>query len=198
MKVTKAGIVTLAGFVMNPALIVRECCRCASIKFFRLVFGSINAGLLIFAAGCSFKKQTVGELLGEPAVNAPVEKQPESTPAADNSFCYVCHINYDGEELTLGHEKAGIGCSQCHGRSSNHSSDERNITPPDIMYPKAKINPSCMSCHPRDKLAQEDAHEPILSSKATQQRYCTDCHGERHRIKVRTIRWNKATGELLE
>jgi len=28
-------------------------------------------------------------------------------------------------------------------------------------------------------------------------RYCTDCHGIDHRMQVRTVRWNKATGELI-
>jgi len=28
--------------------------------------------------------------------------------------------------------------------------------------------------------------------------HCTDCHAKEHRVNVRTIRWNKATGELLK
>ena len=105
-------------------------------------------------------------------------------PLADNSRCYVCHINYHEDELTSMHAKADIGCEHCHGASDAHCSDEDNITPPDIMYPAEKINSSCKSCHPDGKLGGG-------------KKYCTDCHGE-HRLSHRTRRWDKATGKLIE
>lgn len=109
---------------------------------------------------------------------------PPDGPVADNSRCYVCHINYEDEALAFVHAQANIGCEQCHGSSDAHCSDEDNITPPDIMYPAEKINSSCKGCHPTAKLG---------GSK----KYCTDCHGE-HRLSYRTRKWDKATGELIE
>lgn len=105
-------------------------------------------------------------------------------PVADNSRCFVCHINYEEDELTTMHAKGDIGCEHCHGASDAHCSDEDNITPPDIMYPAQKINSFCQSCHPDGKLGGG-------------KKYCTDCHGE-HRLSHRTRKWDKATGELIE
>ena len=102
----------------------------------------------------------------------------------DNSRCHVCHINYEDEELAVTHARASVGCERCHGASDAHCSDEDNITPPDIMYPLAKVNSSCKSCHPEGKLGGG-------------KKYCTDCHGE-HRLSYRTRRWDKQTGELVE
>jgi len=97
--------------------------------------------------------------------------------------------------------------------SERHRSDEDNVTPPEIMYPKAKINPTCMMCHPRHEIQEIEDHKPLLagadtifdedfeaspSGPADAKQYCTDCHGTKHRMKVRIVRWNKATGELIE
>ena len=114
---------------------------------------------------------------------------------ADNSYCYVCHINYRGEKLTLNHERAGVGCEECHGESDRHSADEDGLTPPEIMFPKARIAPACMACHPTSRLAREKAHKLMLADAAGSAA-CTECHGK-HRLAVRTRRWDKATGKLL-
>jgi len=79
------------------------------------------------------------------------------------------------------------------------------------MYPKNRINPTCMMCHPRHKIRHVEDHRPILeaglsvfemddlaSDDGNAKKYCIDCHGPHHRMKVRTIRWNKATGEMLK
>jgi len=154
--------------------------------------------LILFSANCSLHKKNIEEPVEKEATNNTVEQRDQVAIKADNSFCYVCHLNYDGEQLTADHEWAGIGCEECHGRSYDHCNDENNITPPEIMYPAAKINPFCMSCHPETELKQQDAHQPILSDLAKQQTYCTVCHGAEHRMSVRNVRWNKATGELLD
>jgi len=107
-----------------------------------------------------------------------------SGPVADNSRCYVCHINFDGEALTVMHAKGDVGCEDCHGASNAHCSDEDNITPPDKMFDKAVINDFCKGCHPDGKLSAG-------------KNYCTECHGE-HRMEHRTRRWDKKTGELIE
>jgi len=127
-----------------------------------------------------------------------------------NPFCLACHLDFDEEELVLSHEIFGIGCERCHGESLRHRSDEANITPPEIMYPKERINPSCMSCHPRHEIRDTQDHQPILEAglsafeEATPtgedaKKYCTDCHGSKHRVlRVRTVYWDKATGALLQ
>ena len=112
------------------------------------------------------------------------ESAEASGPVADNSRCYVCHINFDGEGLSAIHAKADVGCEDCHGVSDAHCSDEDNITPPDEMFAKAAINDFCKGCHPDGKLSEG-------------KKYCTQCHGK-HVMEHRTRRWDKKTGELIE
>jgi hypothetical protein len=128
---------------------------------------------------------------------------------ADNSFCLVCHINLETEELVKTHHPVGIGCETCHGFSDDHSSDEDNLIAPEIMWAKHRINPRCMTCHPRvDLLKSEDGGDshrevlartvkPVADGEDDAERYCTDCHGK-HRIPVRTRLWDKETGKLLK
>ena len=155
----------------------------------------VLAGESIFLVSC--KEQTGQEpplLLAEQDYQEPLLLLEDSNgdentdldtdSLADNNRCYVCHINYEVDELTSIHAKAYIGCERCHGASDAHCSDEDNITPPDIMYPVEKINAFCKSCHPDGKLSGG-------------KKYCTDCHGE-HRLSHRTRKWNKATGKLIE
>jgi len=124
-------------------------------------------------------------------------QEPLPSPAgsvADNSRCFVCHINYKKEELASRHAQANIGCEKCHGRSSAHCADEDNVTPPDIMYPPEKIAAFCITCHPTDKSGKP--RKPASAESATKPRYCTDCHGK-HRLSYRTRHWDKTTGKLL-
>lgn len=119
----------------------------------------------------------------------PQSAQPDH-PQADNSRCFVCHINYMQEDIAVIHAGAGIGCANCHGQSDKHIADESwasggNGTPPDIMYPPAKINPFCMSCHAKDKI-DTDQHKPLFAN--IDKMVCTDCHGS-HRLAVRTCKW---------
>jgi hypothetical protein len=107
-----------------------------------------------------------------------------SGPVADNSRCYVCHMNFDGEGLTAMHAKHDISCEDCHGASDKHCSDEDNITPPDKMFAKEAINGLCKSCHPDGKLGGG-------------KKYCVECHGE-HVMAHRTRLWDKKTGILIE
>jgi len=132
------------------------------------------------------------------------DQQPDE---ADNSFCLVCHINLEEEELVDIHRPHGVGCELCHGLSDAHSADEDNLTPPEIMWTKQRINPRCMTCHLRDELLASDGggedHKEVLARWADEdksddgERYCTDCHGE-HRIANRTRIWDKETGKLLK
>ncbi|MCL5279973.1 MAG: hypothetical protein M1376_08720 [Planctomycetes bacterium] len=142
------------------------------------------------------------------AVQDPAKKPTEAFVA--NPYCKVCHLDFDEEELALQHEIWGIGCERCHGESFRHRSDEANITPPEIMYPKERVNPSCMSCHPRQDIQDTKDHDLILEAGLSSfeeampagrdaKRYCTDCHGSKHRVmRVRATHWDKATGALLK
>jgi len=112
-------------------------------------------------------------------------------PIADNSRCFVCHINYAQEEIAVTHARANIGCANCHGASDAHIADESwasgsNGTAPEIMYPKDKINAACMTCHSRDEL-DEPQHEPVFAD-AAERKVCTDCHGD-HRLPQRRCKW---------
>jgi hypothetical protein len=136
------------------------------------------------------------------AVN-PADKKP-APPFVANPFCRACHLDFDEEELALQHEVFGIGCERCHGESLRHRSDEANVTPPEMMYVKERINPMCMMCHPRQDLRDRRDHQPILEAGLSifepglagenAKKYCTDCHGVAHRMNNRTVRWDKATG----
>ena len=114
-----------------------------------------------------------------------------SGSTADNSRCFVCHVNYMEEKLAVTHAQAKIGCADCHGVSDAHIADESwpsggNGTAPDIMYPRDKINPSCMACHPKDKI-DTPQHEAVFAD-APDRKVCTDCHGN-HRLPQRRCKW---------
>lgn len=119
------------------------------------------------------------------------ESRPPTGPGADNSRCFVCHLNYAMESLAVDHAKADIGCAKCHGPSDAHIADEswswgENGTAPDVMFPRPKINPFCLGCHPQDKIAAEQ-HKPFFAG-ASEKKYCTDCHGN-HRLAERKCKW---------
>jgi hypothetical protein len=174
-------------------------------------------GVLIFASESHAWKEARTVACDSPSAPSVVEAKavpnPNNKPAESflaNPYCMVCHLDFDEEELALQHEIWGIGCERCHGESFRHRSDEANITPPEIMYPKERINPSCMSCHPRQNIQDTKDHEPILEaglsvfeeatpSGRNAKKYCTDCHGSKHRIlRVRATTWDKATGAVLK
>ena len=119
------------------------------------------------------------------------ESRPPTGPMADNSRCFVCHLNYAQESLAVVHAKADIGCAKCHGPSDAHIADEswtwgENGTAPDIMFPRPKINPFCLTCHPQDKI--DAVQHKALFAGTSEKKYCTDCHGS-HRLTERKCQW---------
>jgi hypothetical protein len=124
----------------------------------------------------------------------------DQSPLSYYVMCNDCHMGYIEESLVLTHAKAGMSCDSCHGKSRAHYSDESNTTPPDKMYPPEKINPFCQDCHhshdvPASKVVAlwiKRNSEKTNPDKIV----CTDCHGE-HRMKVRTIIWDKKTGKRI-
>ena len=120
------------------------------------------------------------------------EKESSSPTKADNSRCYVCHLNFKFEELAARHAAAGVGCQTCHGPSDAHIADESwswggKGTPPDRMYPRDKINESCLHCH-KSTLSRQAEHQKILSRPVQTNTVCTDCHGN-HRLRIRKVHW---------
>ncbi len=115
----------------------------------------------------------------------------------DNSRCLVCHGNFADEELSVIHAANGVGCERCHGPCNAHCSDENNITPPDVMYPRDSIVKACMVCHPADKLSNKEHHWDVFAPKdGKPKKVCSECHSK-HRIATRDVRWNKTTRELI-
>jgi hypothetical protein len=124
----------------------------------------------------------------------------DESPMAYYVMCNDCHMGYIAEPLALAHAKVGMSCDSCHGKSRAHYSDESNTTPPDKMYPADKINPFCQGCHHAHDVPPGEVVALWMkrnSDKTNSDKIvCTDCHGE-HRMKVRTIIWNKETGKRL-
>ncbi|HEX42325.1 MAG TPA: hypothetical protein ENN81_09745 [Phycisphaerales bacterium] len=164
--------------------------------------------LLLAAVGCTPDEQVgVSEKVSTQTVEPAVADPPQPRFTA-NPFCAACHAGFLDEPFAARHEKAGIGCERCHGESERHRSDENNLTPPELMFPPERINPTCMMCHPRQDIQRVSSHKSLLEGAATifdtaaqsdptQKQYCTDCHAKQHKMNLRTIHWNKATGELI-
>jgi hypothetical protein len=136
-------------------------------------------------------------LLEEPGEMPPA---PAAGRVADNQACYVCHANYEDEELAQWHAKADVGCMKCHGASLAHRNDENNTTPPDVMFPPGAIDKNCAECHdmhdaPAAKVIAR-WQERCPEKTNVKEIVCTDCHG-RHRLDFRTVRWDRKTGELI-
>ncbi len=120
------------------------------------------------------------------------DAKPGKAAGADNSRCMVCHLNFETESLATTHAHANMGCARCHGASDAHIADESwasggNGTAPDIMYPAAKINQFCLSCHNLKPSDDKNAC-PFPRLSADEKKVCTDCHGK-HRLAKRKCKW---------
>lgn len=110
---------------------------------------------------------------------------------ADNSRCFVCHLNYASDDLAVTHARAAIGCADCHGHSDAHIDDESwasggNGTAPEIMYRLEEVNEFCMGCHSKGTI--DTVQHTALFAGTSEQKYCTDCHGD-HRLDYRRCKW---------
>ena len=139
-------------------------------------------------------------LLDEPTEEQQASAGMTTEAAVENVACFVCHANYRGEFIADCHAKANVGCAVCHGDSLAHRNDENNTTPPETMYSADKIDSFCQGCHnshdvpPGKVVARWAKCNPDKTDP--DKIVCTDCHGD-HRMKVRTIIWDKKTGKLL-
>jgi hypothetical protein len=135
-------------------------------------------------------------LKGPPATAG--AKLKDKKEAADNSSCYICHVNLLDDSFALRHEEAGVGCVQCHGDSPAHVADEANLVPPEVMFPSDTIAAACAKCHSTHNApatAVIARWKERCAASATSA-LCTDCHGN-HRFAKRSIVWDKKTGKLL-
>jgi hypothetical protein len=139
-------------------------------------------------------------LLDESAETKPPAVTTAPAALADNAACFVCHVNYQDESLASRHAAANVGCVICHGDSYAHRNDENNTTPPDVMYPRDRIDAACQQCHASHNVPASKVIALWLKrwpdKIGPETIGCTDCHGD-HRLKVRTVRWDKKTGKLL-
>jgi hypothetical protein len=107
----------------------------------------------------------------------PLNQQSLRNIPADNYYCYVCHANFEYEDLLAEvHMEADVGCADCHGPSLAHRSDEDNVTPPDIIYRRPQVDSTCLQCHDRHEEKEVSTDRPLPTDPI-----CTDCHGD-HRI----------------
>lgn len=132
-------------------------------------------------------------------LDEPTEAEEVST-SGKNTACLVCHANYTSEALAVRHAEANVGCVNCHGESFAHKNDENNTTPPETMFPTDRIDSFCRGCHTTHDVSPREIVARWLkrgSNKADPgELACTDCHGN-HRMRVRTVIWDKTSGKLL-
>ena len=104
--------------------------------------------------------------------------------------CYVCHMIFVEEKLSVVHREAKVGCTKCHGISAGHANDENiGATRPDVVFKNDEINLFCRTCHETHDVDPEKVVARLLGrtqgKAATQPAErtvtCTQCHGE-HRI----------------
>ena len=170
----------------------------------------LRIALVLLAATWSGTFCRAGLTNSAASTEAPLAASPAAAgPVADNARCFVCHANYEEEQLSVVHAKANVSCVRCHGVSSPHSTDENGLTAPDRMFPKGHVRLNCLSCHDWVKLIESDKtkadrtdlkekpdHRAVLDGTNREKRFCTDCHGE-HRMYFRTKGWNKRSGVLI-
>lgn len=109
-----------------------------------------------------------------------------------NAGCYVCHMTFVKEPLTVTHLAKKITCVKCHGTSSAHANDEDiGATPPDKIIKRERVNAYCRSCHGKRKhkatpealvarWLEHRGNKPT-TRPANPAAVCTDCHGK-HKI----------------
>ena len=94
-------------------------------------------------------------------------------------------------------EKIDPFCQGCHDA---HDVPPKKIIARWIEQKAKKPNTTCEGCHKDDDVPPEKVvacwKKRNLDKTDPAEIVCTDCHGD-HRIKVRTIIWDKKTGKLL-
>jgi formate-dependent nitrite reductase cytochrome c552 subunit len=185
------------------------------VRFLVVLFlGVVCGGILV--CGCGHSEEGVQEPGSElPALvvdkNAPLlldepglldERteigNPVTEAEAKNATCYVCHANYQQEELSQWHAKNNIGCADCHGESIAHKNDENHQTPPDKMYAADGIDEACRKCHTSHDIQPEEVvlrWQQRTGNKKTIG-LCEICHESHDVPAAQVVRsWQKRTGQ---
>lgn len=125
----------------------------------------------------------------EPNGRSPAKEDDEDggafiDPMGPNAACYVCHQTFIFEPISVVHKAEKVTCIKCHGLSAAHANDEHiGATPPDVRYPRDKIDAACAECHKDHDVPAAEVLGRFVERKLTPRHapVCTDCHG-RHRI----------------
>jgi hypothetical protein len=127
--------------------------------------------------------------------------------AKANVGCFNCHgessahqndeNNITPPEILYSADKIDPACRICH---TTHKISPREIIVRWLERKEEGENPSCKGCHESDDVHPEKVigcwKELDLDKTDPDKIVCTDCHGD-HRMKVRTIIWDKNSGKLL-
>lgn len=114
----------------------------------------------------------------------------EHNPHGANAGCYVCHMTFVKEPLTVTHLERRVTCTDCHGPSVAHANDEDvGATLPDRIIKRDQVNVYCRTCHKKHDVVPEEliarwmerTKSKSVSRPARPAAVCTDCHGK-HRI----------------
>ena len=121
--------------------------------------------------------------------------------------CFNCHgessahqndeNNITPPETLYSADKIDPFCRSCH---TAHDILPREIITRWLKKKSEKANTSCQGCHESDNVPPEKVatrwKELAIDKTDPDKIVCTDCHGD-HRMKVRTIIWDKKSGKLL-
>lgn len=124
-----------------------------------------------------------------------------------NIGCVNCHgqssahqndeNNITPPETMYSAEKIDPFCRSCHNA---HDIPPRKIIAHWLKHIAEKTDPSCQGCHEDNDVPPEKVVtrwiERSLDKSDPNEIVCTDCHGD-HRMKVRTVIWDKRNGNLL-
>lgn len=124
-----------------------------------------------------------------------------------NIGCFNCHgessahqndeNNTTAPETLYSADKIEPFCRSCH---KVHDISPRKIIANWLKKKLEGANTSCKGCHESDDVPPQKVvdrwKELALDKTDPDKIVCTDCHGD-HRMKVRTIIWDKKSGKLL-
>lgn len=127
-----------------------------------------------------------------------------------NIGCVHCHgestahrndeNNTTPPEIMYPAEKIDAYCQGCH--STAHDIPPKTIIARWLELCKKEAKPSCAGCHKEDdvppaKVVARWKEKGLDKAKTDPGKIvCTDCHGD-HRMRIRTVIWDKKSGKLL-
>jgi len=105
--------------------------------------------------------------------------------------------NITPPEIMYSAEKIDPFCQDCH---EAHDISPKKIIARWVKRKADKTDSSCRGCHEDDDVPPEKVvarwTERGLEKTDPNEIVCTDCHGD-HRMRIRTVIWDKKSGKLL-